>query len=115
MVKDFGGKLLNGPNDIWIRDDGSAFFTDPFYKARLLESRRQGQDKEAVYFLSADGKLRPCRRGRHQAAEWHHQARPTARRCTSRTSARQNLSVRDRQGRHVEEPEALLRAKVPTA
>lgn len=58
IVKDFGGKLLNGPNDIWVRDDGSAFFSDPFYRRPYWKAGRQKeQDKQAVYFLSADGKL----------------------------------------------------------
>ncbi|MEO6750174.1 MAG: SMP-30/gluconolactonase/LRE family protein [Chthoniobacteraceae bacterium] len=29
LVKDFGGKLLNGPNDLWIRPEGGLYFTDP--------------------------------------------------------------------------------------
>jgi gluconolactonase len=56
VVKDFGGKLLNGPNDIWVRDDGSAFFTDPYYK-RPYWKRGPKELEEVVYFLSADGKL----------------------------------------------------------
>src|SRR6266576_415313 len=32
LVKDFGGKLLNGPNDLWIRPGGAIYFTDPLYK-----------------------------------------------------------------------------------
>ncbi len=57
VVKDFGGKLLNGPNDIWVRDDGSAFFSDPFYKRGYWKRGPMEQDKQAVYFLSSDGKL----------------------------------------------------------
>ena len=57
VVKDFGGKLLNGPNDIWVRDDGSAFFSDPFYKRPYWKRGPIEQDKQAVYFVSADGKL----------------------------------------------------------
>ncbi len=31
-VKDFGGKLLNGPNDLWLAPDGRhLYFTDPLY------------------------------------------------------------------------------------
>ena len=56
VVKDYGGKLLNGPNDIWVRDDGSAFFTDPYYK-RPYWKRGPKEQEETVYFLSADGKL----------------------------------------------------------
>lgn len=57
VVKDYEGKLLNGPNDIWVRDDGSAFFTDPFYKRPYWKRGPIEQDKQAVYFLSAEGKL----------------------------------------------------------
>jgi gluconolactonase len=57
VVKDYGGKLLNGPNDIWVRDDGSAFFTDPYYKRPYWKRGPKEQDKEAVYFVTADGKL----------------------------------------------------------
>ena len=32
LIKDYQGKLLNGPNDLWIRPDGGIYFTDPFYK-----------------------------------------------------------------------------------
>ena len=31
LISDFGGKLLNGPNDLWIRPDGNLYFTDPLY------------------------------------------------------------------------------------
>jgi gluconolactonase len=27
----YNGKLLGGPNDLWIRPDGGIYFTDPFY------------------------------------------------------------------------------------
>jgi len=57
VVKDYAGKLLNGPNDIWVRDDGSAFFTDPYYKRPYWNRGAKEQDKEAVYFVSAAGTL----------------------------------------------------------
>lgn len=57
VVKDYGGKLLNGPNDIWVRDDGSCFFSDPFYKRPYWKRGPMEQDKQAVYFVSTDGKL----------------------------------------------------------
>jgi gluconolactonase len=57
LVKDFGGKLLNGPNDVWVRPDGSAFFTDPFYKRPYWKRGPSEQDKQGVYFLSKAGQL----------------------------------------------------------
>jgi gluconolactonase len=52
LVKDFQGKLLNGPNDVWIRPDGNLYFTDPLYKRDYWkrDSAKQ-QPGEYVYFL----------------------------------------------------------------
>ncbi len=57
VVKDFNGKLLNGPNDVWVRPDGGAYFTDPMYKRGYWKRGPEEQDKRGVYFLSKDGKL----------------------------------------------------------
>ena len=54
LVKDFGGQLLNGPNDLWIRPDGALYFTDPLYKRPYW--KRDGamqQDGQHVYFMDA--------------------------------------------------------------
>jgi len=57
LVKDYNGKLLNGPNDVWVRPDGGIYFTDPLYPREYWKrSPRTEQDKEAVYFLSPDHK-----------------------------------------------------------
>jgi gluconolactonase len=57
VVKDYGGKLLNGPNDVWVRPDGGAYFTDPFYKRPYWKRGPEEQDKRAVYYVSPDGKV----------------------------------------------------------
>ncbi len=57
LVSDFDGKLLNGPNDLWIRPDGALYFTDPLYKRDYW--KREGkpvQDSQQVYFFGADRK-----------------------------------------------------------
>ncbi len=51
MVKDYGGRLLNGPNDVWIRPDGGVYFTDPFYRRDYWKHEKSEQDVQAVYFL----------------------------------------------------------------
>jgi gluconolactonase len=56
MVKDYQGKLLNGPNDLWIRPDQGVYFTDPYYKRPYWNRGPKQQDREAVYYLAADGK-----------------------------------------------------------
>lgn len=61
VVRDFGGKLLNGPNDVWLRPDGGLYFTDPLY-ARDYWKRDPAvqQTGEHVWYLppSHEG-LRP--------------------------------------------------------
>jgi len=58
LLKDWQGKLLNGPNDLWIRPDGGIYFTDPFYKRAYWKRGPMEQDVQAVYFLGTDRKLR---------------------------------------------------------
>lgn len=61
LVKEYDGKLLNGPNDVWVRPDGGIYFTDPLYPRPYWErSAKTQQPGEYVYFLSADRKtLKP--------------------------------------------------------
>lgn len=56
LLKDYQGKLLNGPNDVWLRPDGGLYFTDPFYKRDYWKRGPKEQDVEGVYFLPADRK-----------------------------------------------------------
>jgi gluconolactonase len=58
VVKDYKGKLLNGPNDLWIRPDQGIYFTDPYYKRGYWKRGPKADDVEGVYFLPPDrGKL----------------------------------------------------------
>ncbi len=54
IVAEYGGRLLNGPNDVWVRSDGAMYFTDPFYKRSWWTHDTMPQDGEHVYFFSAD-------------------------------------------------------------
>ena len=56
VVKDYRGKLLNGPNDVWIRPDQGIYFTDPFYPRPYWKRGPTQQDGECVYYLSPDRK-----------------------------------------------------------
>jgi gluconolactonase len=56
VVKGYKGKLLNGPNDVWVRPDGSLYFTDPFYKRPYWKRGPKEQDVEGVYYLAPDRK-----------------------------------------------------------
>ncbi len=57
VVKDYNGKLLNGPNDVWVRPDGGAYFTDPFYKRDYWKRGPEEQHARAVYYVSPAGKV----------------------------------------------------------
>ena len=52
LVKDFGGKALNGPNDLWIRPDGGIYFTDPLYKRDYWKrDPKMQQPGQYVYYF----------------------------------------------------------------
>ena len=53
IVKDYQGKLLNGPNDVWLRPAGGLYFTDPHYK-RSYWKRGPKEMDECVYYLAPD-------------------------------------------------------------
>jgi len=55
VVKDYQGKLLNGPNDLWLRPGGGLYFTDPYYQ-RPYWKRGPKEMDECVYFLAPDSK-----------------------------------------------------------
>jgi gluconolactonase len=57
VLREYDGKLLNGPNDVWVSPDGGIFLTDPFYKRSWWNHTEMPQDKQCVYFLSADHKI----------------------------------------------------------
>lgn len=57
LISDYKGKLLNGPNDVWIHPNGGMYFTDPLYKRDYWKrSPEKQQDGEHVYYLSPDRK-----------------------------------------------------------
>jgi gluconolactonase len=57
LVKDYKGKRLNGPNDLWVRPDGGIYFTDPLYvRDYWTRDPQKQQEGECVYFLSPDRK-----------------------------------------------------------
>jgi len=56
LVSNYNGKLLNGPNDVWVRPDNGIYFTDPFYKRDYWNRKEMEQDGQHVYYLSPDRK-----------------------------------------------------------
>ncbi|MGC9037026.1 MAG: SMP-30/gluconolactonase/LRE family protein, partial [Verrucomicrobiia bacterium] len=56
LVSNYNGKLLNGPNDVWVHPNGGIYFTDPFYKREYWKRGGMEQDGQHVYYLSPDRK-----------------------------------------------------------
>jgi gluconolactonase len=54
LVREYEGRPLNGPNDVWVRADGAIYFTDPFYDRSWWTHHTMPQDGQHVYCLSAD-------------------------------------------------------------
>ena len=54
VLKDFEGKLLDGPNDVWLERGGGLFFTDPFYKRPYWKRGAEEQSCQGVYYLETD-------------------------------------------------------------
>lgn len=52
----YQGKVLNGPNDLWVSSNGTVFFTDPFYKRTWWDHSDKPQDIQGVYRLDPDHK-----------------------------------------------------------
>lgn len=61
LIKDYKGKLLNAPNDLWITPAGNLYFTDPLYKRNYWKrDPAMQQPGEYVYFFERKtGALRP--------------------------------------------------------
>ena len=58
LIKNFDGKKLNGPNDLWVHPkNGGVYFTDPMYKRNYwTRDPAMQQEGEYVYYLKPDRK-----------------------------------------------------------
>jgi gluconolactonase len=55
VIANYKGKLLNGPNDVWIRPDGGMYLSDPFYQRDYWQRGPIEQPCEGVYYLKPGG------------------------------------------------------------
>ena len=51
LLKDFHGKRLNGPNDVWQDPQGGIYLTDPYYQRPYWDRTNPDIEGEKVYFL----------------------------------------------------------------
>jgi gluconolactonase len=56
LLNNFGGKQLNGPNDIWLDGKGGMYFTDPYYQRPYWTRQSKDIPTEDVYYLAKDAK-----------------------------------------------------------
>lgn len=56
LVRDFEGRKLNGPNDLWVDTKGGIYITDPFYKRPYWTRTEQEIPTQDVYYLTPDRK-----------------------------------------------------------
>jgi gluconolactonase len=56
LLSNYQGKLLNGPNDLWIDPGGGIYFTDPYYQRDYWERKKPEIEGQKVYYLAKGAK-----------------------------------------------------------
>src|SRR5665213_1061657 len=51
LIKDYKGKRLNGPNDVFVTSKGKIYFTDPYYQRDYWNRKSSDLDGQKVYYL----------------------------------------------------------------
>lgn len=51
LVNDYNGRLMNGPNDVWIAPNGDMYITDPYYQRDWWERKKPDLESQDVYYL----------------------------------------------------------------
>jgi len=54
LVKDYQGKYLNGPNDVWVAPNGAMYLSDPFYNRKWWDHHTKALPSEEVFYVSPD-------------------------------------------------------------
>ncbi|MFN8428969.1 MAG: SMP-30/gluconolactonase/LRE family protein [Spirosomataceae bacterium] len=57
LLENYEGKLLNGPNDLWIDASGGIYFTDPFYPREYWKRKNQEIEEKRLYYLPKNAKV----------------------------------------------------------
>ncbi len=53
LVNGYKGKILNGPNDVFVTAKGKIYFTDPYYQRDYWKRTSSDLDGQKVYYLKA--------------------------------------------------------------
>ena len=57
LTTDFNGKRLNGPNDLWLDNEGGIYFTDPLYERDYWNNFKQEIQEKNLYYRNSEGKI----------------------------------------------------------
>lgn len=57
LTTDFNGKRLNGPNDLWLDENGGIYFTDPLYVRDYWQDFYQEIFEKNLYYRNSEGKI----------------------------------------------------------
>src|ERR1700761_1423624 len=52
LVHDLDGRLLNGPNDVWVTPNGDLYITDPYYQRDYWTRKKPDLEGQNVYYLA---------------------------------------------------------------
>lgn len=58
LMDNYGGKKMNGPNDLWIDRKNGIYFTDPYYQRNYWTRKQPELAQQQVYYLPP-GKKEP--------------------------------------------------------
>jgi gluconolactonase len=51
LLRDYKGKRLNGPNDLWVHPTSGLYFTDPYYQRPYWTRKAPELPEQNVYYL----------------------------------------------------------------
>ncbi len=51
LLNNYSGRLLNGPNDLWISPYGDIYFTDPYYQRDYWTRTKSEQSGQMIFVL----------------------------------------------------------------
>jgi len=55
LINDYNGKLMNGPNDVWVAPNGAMYITDPYYQRDWWTRKKPDLPSQDVYYLPKGG------------------------------------------------------------
>lgn len=56
LLTNFQKQRLNGPNDLWIDQNGGIYFTDPYYQRNYWKHNKPQIEEQRVYYLANGAK-----------------------------------------------------------